>query len=68
MTLTDRIRARRRLSMGAHVPHPAIRQSRRPAFQIEFSRPTGVWLDGERVATAANLSVRVEPDAVICIV
>jgi hypothetical protein len=68
MTLTDRIQAKRRLSVGAHVPHPAIRQSRRPAFQIEFDRPTGVWLDGERVATATNLSVRVEPDAVICIV
>jgi hypothetical protein len=68
MTLTHRIQAKRRLSTGAHVPHPAIRQSRRPAFQIEFDRPTGVWLDGERIATAANLSVRVEPDAVICIV
>jgi hypothetical protein len=68
MTLTDRIQAKRRLSTGAHVPHPAIRQSRRPAFQIEFDRPTGVWLDGERIATAASLSVRVEPDAVICIV
>ena len=68
MTLTDRIRARRRLATGAHVPHPAIRQSRRPAFQIEFDRPTGVWLDGERVATATNLSVRIEPDAVTCIV
>jgi hypothetical protein len=68
MTLTHRIQAKRRLSTGAHVPHPAIRQSRRPAFRIEFDRPTGVWLDGERIATAANLSVRVEPDAVICIV
>jgi hypothetical protein len=68
MTLTARVQARRRLSTGAHVPHPAIRQSRRPAFQIEFDRPTGVWLDGERVATATNLSVRIEPDAVTCIV
>jgi hypothetical protein len=68
MTLTDRIQARRRLPTGAHVPHPAIRQSRRPAFQIEFDRPTGVWLDGERVATATNLSIRVEPDALICVV
>jgi YegS C-terminal NAD kinase beta sandwich-like domain len=68
MTLTDRILARRRLPTGRHVPHPAIQQSRRPAFQIEFDRPTGVWLDGERIAAATNLSVRVEPDAVICVV
>jgi diacylglycerol kinase family enzyme len=68
MTLTDRIQARRRLPTGGHVPHPAIQQSRRPAFQIEFDHPTGVWLDGERIATATNLSVRVEPDALICVV
>jgi hypothetical protein len=68
MTLTDRIKARRRLSTGGHVPHPAIAQSRRPAFQIEFDRPAGVWLDGERVAAVTKLAVRVEPDALICVV
>jgi YegS C-terminal NAD kinase beta sandwich-like domain len=68
MTLTDRIRARRRLAVGGHVPHPAIEQSRRPAFQMEFDQPTRVWLDGERIGTATNLSVRIEPDALICVV
>jgi hypothetical protein len=68
MTLSDRIRARRRLAVGRHVPHPAIEQSRRPAFQMEFDQPTGVWLDGERIGTAASLSVRIEPDALICVV
>jgi diacylglycerol kinase family enzyme len=68
MTLPDRIQARRRLPTGGHVPHPAIEQSRRPAFQIEFDRPTVVWLDGERVTATTNLSVRVEPDALICVV
>jgi hypothetical protein len=68
MTLTDRIQARRRLPTGGHVPHPAIEQSRRPAFQIEFDRPTVVWLDGDRVTATTNLSVRVEPDALICVV
>jgi hypothetical protein len=68
MTLGDRVRARRRLAAGAHVPHPAIDQSRRPAFQTRFDRPTGVWLDGERIGAATDLSVRIEPDAVICVV
>lgn len=68
MTLSDRIRARRRLATGGHVPHPAIDQSRRPAFQIEFDRPTGVWLDGDRVGTARKLSVRIEPNALTCVV
>ncbi|HET6664318.1 MAG TPA: hypothetical protein VFG94_08670 [Acidimicrobiales bacterium] len=68
MSLTDRIKARRRLPIGGHVPHPAIDQSRRPAFQIEFDRPTRVWLDGERIGMATNLSIRIEPDALICVV
>ena len=57
MTLTDRIKARRRLPTGGH-PAPGHRAVRRPAFQIEFDHPTGVWLDGEQVAAATNLSVR----------
>jgi hypothetical protein len=68
MTLGDRVRARRRLAAGAHVPHPAIDQSRRPGFQTRFDRPTGVWLDGERIGAATDLSVRIEPDALICVV
>jgi hypothetical protein len=68
MRLADRIKARRRLSVGGHVPHPAIKQSRRPAFQIEFDHPTRVWLDGERIGVATSLSVRIEPDALICVV
>jgi hypothetical protein len=27
-----------------------------------------VWLDGERVEDARRLSVRVEPDALVCVV
>jgi hypothetical protein len=68
MSLADRIKARRRLPVGGHVPHPAIDQGRRPAFQIEFDHPTRVWLDGERIGVVTNLSVRIEPDALICVV
>jgi diacylglycerol kinase family enzyme len=68
MSLADRIKARRRLPVGGHIPHPAIEQSRRPAFQIEFDHPTRVWLDGERIGVASSLSIRIEPDALICVV
>jgi hypothetical protein len=64
----DRLRARRRLPSGGHMPHPAIAVSRRPAVQVELDRPTGVWLDGERVGEARRLSVRVEPDVLVCVV
>jgi YegS C-terminal NAD kinase beta sandwich-like domain len=68
MSLGDRWRARRRLGSGSHLPHPAIAVSRRPAVQIELDRPTPVWLDGERVGEARRLSIRVEPDALVCVV
>jgi hypothetical protein len=39
-----------------------------PAVQIELDRPTPVWLDGERVAAGSRLSIRLEPDALTCVV
>lgn len=68
MPLVDRIRARRRLPTGGHVPHPAIAVARRPAVQVPFDRPTPVRLDGEPVGEARNLSLRVEPGALVCVV
>ena len=68
MSLTDRVKARGRLATGAHLPHPAITVSRRSAVQLTFDRPTPVWLDGVRVGEARNLSVRLEPDALVCVV
>jgi len=66
--LGDRLKARRRLPAGTHVPHPRIRQSRVTAVQVDLDRPTAVWLDGERLGEARRLSIRVEPDALVCAV
>lgn len=63
----DRIKARRRLRSGTHVPHPAIVQRRLRSTQCEFDRPLDIWLDGQRVARARTLSLRVEPDAITCV-
>jgi len=68
LRLVDRWRARRRLPAGAHLPHPAIAVSRRPAVQIDLDAPTPVWLDGEQVGEARHVSVRLEPDALVCVV
>ncbi|MGH9113355.1 MAG: hypothetical protein ACRDZN_13835 [Acidimicrobiales bacterium] len=68
MGLADRLRARRRLPVGSHVPHPAVAVARRPALQVTFERPTRVWLDGERVGRARTLSIRLETDALTCVV
>jgi diacylglycerol kinase family enzyme len=66
--LDDRLKVRSRLATGTHVPHPRIRRSRVAALQLEFERPTPIWLDGERVGSARSLSIRVEPDALTCVV
>lgn len=67
-SLDDRLKARARLRTGTHVPHPAIAVSRVGALQLELDRPTPVWLDGERVGRARRLAIRVEPDALTCVV
>ena len=63
----DRMKARRRLGLGTHVPHPRIEQRRVAALQVDVGG-FGVWLDGKRVGAAQHLSVRVEPDAITCVV
>lgn len=68
LSLDDRWKARSRLRTGTHVPHPGIRQRRVAALQIELDEPTPIWLDGERVATGRTLSIRLEPDALTCVV
>jgi diacylglycerol kinase family enzyme len=65
---TDRWRARHRLPSGTHVPHPAITVRQTSAWTTTFDQPTPVWLDGERVGEVVELSVRVEPDALVLVV
>lgn len=66
LSLDDRVKARSRLPHGGHVPHPDIATRSVRAVQVEFDRPTPVYLDGEAVGRARNLSVRIEPDALLC--
>jgi hypothetical protein len=67
-TFDDRLKARRRLRSGTHVPHPAIVERRVGSLQRDFGRPLDIWLDGEKVARARSLSLRVEADALTCVV
>jgi len=64
----DRVEARRRARVGAHLPHPAIATRRTRAAQLHFERPVPVRLDGELVGAFRDLSVRVEPDALRVVV
>ncbi|MGN6694829.1 MAG: diacylglycerol/lipid kinase family protein [Aquihabitans sp.] len=66
--LDDRLKVRSRLATGTHVPHPGIAVSRVAALQVDFERPTPIWLDGERIGSARTLSIRTEADALTCVV
>jgi hypothetical protein len=68
LSLDDRLKARRRLPRGEHVPHPRIATRQVSAIQLELDRPTPVWLDHERIGTARTLSIWVEADALTCYV
>lgn len=68
MTAGERLKARVRLPTGTHLPHPAIAQRRVSAIQVDLARPTPVHLDGAGVGPARTLSIRLEPDALICVV
>lgn len=66
--LGDRLKVRRRLPLGAHLPHPGIKERRAEAVQVDLPRPLPVLLDGEEVQAGRVLSVRVEPDALTVVV
>lgn len=68
LDLGARLAARRRLPTGTHLPHPAIATARVPAWQTELRPELDVYLDGERIGRARNLSVRVETEAVRVVV
>jgi hypothetical protein len=68
LPLGQRLQARRRLPLGTHVPHPQIEERRVQAVQVGFDRPTPVELDGEPLGRVRSLSIRVEPDALLCVV
>jgi diacylglycerol kinase family enzyme len=59
----ERLKARRRLATGSHLPHPDIAVRRTSHEQFTFDPPLDVYVDGEKVARARTVAVRVEPDA-----
>ena len=62
--LADRIKARKRLPFGSHIPHPHI--SIRRLRSADFSPPksNSVWIDGFSYGSATTVGLRVFPDAV----
>jgi hypothetical protein len=65
---TQRRRARSRMPAGAHVPHPALAESRVSTLERPFAEPRRIWLDGIERGRVRALGVRVVPDAFRAIV
>jgi len=63
MATVERLKARRRLPKGSHVPHPDITYRSATGHQTSFDPPNDVWLDGERIGRFRDLTLRIEPDA-----
>jgi len=63
LAFSDRLKARSRLPLGTHVPHPDITMRRSKASQWEFKRGMPIYLDGTRTAVVHSLSIRLEIDA-----
>ena len=68
LPIDQRWKARARLRTGTHLPHPRIDHSRVAAYQADLAPGLDVYLDGERVARARTLSIRLEPDALTIVV
>jgi len=68
MGLGDRLKARSRLPLGTHVPHPGIVEQRVAHLQVDLGHAVDIRLDGQLAGRARVLSIRTEPDAVICVV
>lgn len=62
------LRARARARLGAHLPHPRMSMRRVAVEQVSFGRPTSIRLDGQRVGRFRDVSIRVEPDALVVVV
>jgi len=63
MTARERWQARRRLPLGAHVPHPRISTRRAATVELELPERPTIAVDGQRVGRSSRLVVTVEPDA-----
>ena len=68
LPLGERWKARSRLRTGAHVPHPGITERHVAALQVDLADGMQVWLDGEPLGAARSLAIRIEPDALVCVV
>ncbi len=68
LSLDDVRRIMPRLRHGTHLPHPKLRERRLAEATWSFAQPRMLSVDGRRLGRVSELSVHLEPDAVIVVV
>lgn len=67
LNLLEWRKVRARLRTGTHLPHPRLEHHRTKAMTFEFAHGAVVIIDGEAVASAKRVAIRVVPDAITVI-
>lgn len=65
MSLRARFQARTRARTGTHLPHPDMPARQLAVCEWHFDRPLDLWIDGVRWGRATDVTLRVEPDALL---
>lgn len=68
LSFSDRLKARRRLPSGTHVPHPGITQERGTAFDFSLEQPLNLWADGKQMGEVHSFSIELVPEALAIVV
>jgi len=63
LSLGDRLKARRRLPTGTHVPHPAIQVRKITNTEIGFGATRMIYVDGELVGAATAMQIECHREA-----
>lgn len=68
LKLGDRMKARKRLPAGIHVPHPDISIRRLKHIRWEVTSREQVWIDRLQTQASGSIEVRVHPDATVVVI
>lgn len=61
-------KVRSRLPLGAHLPHPAIRERRSASFEIAVPKGHRVYLDGNLLGGYTQMKISLIPDALTIVI
>lgn len=62
MSVRQRLQARRRLPLGAHLPHPNITARTAESQTWSFGAPRHVFVDGLGLGRVVRLTIEISPD------